>query len=231
MTLLCIHGAGFTGRVFDAQREIDSQFRAPNLPGHQSPGEPASVDDFADYVEEYIKDQELDTIVLCGHSLGGAIALQLALRGLPQIQALVLLGSGARLRVAPQFMQGLQDDFESTAGKITSALFADRTSPLAAEARRSFAVVGQAQTLRDFAACNSFDATARLCTMHVPVLAMTGKHDVMTPPKYAQSLAAAVPDGSCIIIEDAGHMVMQERPAETNLALQKFVTGLGLKIR
>lgn len=227
MTLLCIHGAGFTGRVFGAQRDISDDVRAPNLPGHETPGEPASVDEFADYLGDYIKDQVLERVVLCGHSLGGAIALQLALRGLPQIQALVLLGSGARLRVAPEFLQGLEDDFESTADKIASALFADHGSPLVAEARQSFATVGQAQTLRDFAACNSFDATARLSTIHVPVLAVTGKHDVMTPPKYAQSLATAVPEGSCIFIEDAGHMVMQERPAETNLALQKFVTGLG----
>lgn len=229
-TLLCIHGAGFTGRVFDGQREVFSDLRAPNLPGHESPGAPATIDEFAGYVEEYVRDEGLGRVVLCGHSLGGAIALQVALRGLPQLEALVLLGCGARLRVGAHFLDGLKDDFEETASTVARSLYADVSSPLVAQATSSFTRVGQAQTLRDFTACNSFDVTAQLSNISAPLLAITGIHDVMTPPKYAQTLAAGVAHGSAAIIEDAGHMVMQEQPAQTNVALLNFVTTLKSRV-
>lgn len=225
-TLLCLHGAGFTGYVFDSQRRAFGDLRAPNLPGHERPGEPATVAEFADYVEGYVQDEGLANVVLCGHSLGGAIALEVTLRALPQVQGLVLFGSGARLRVGAHLLEGLKDDFESTTSTIARSLYADGNSPLVAQARQSFARVGQAQTLRDFGACNSFDVKEQLSRIRVPLLAITGKHDVMTPPKYALSLAAGVGRGSAIIIENAGHMAMQERPAETNVALLDFVTGL-----
>lgn len=225
-TLLCIHGAGFTGRVFEAQRAAFADLQAPDLPGHDNAGEAASVEQFADYVEAYIQAEGLSRVVLCGHSLGGAIALQLALRALPQIRALVLVGSGARLRVNAPLLEGLQHDFKSTARSIAGLLYADSRSPLVAQATQSFIRVGQAQTLRDFLACNAFDVTAQLSKINLPVLAITGRQDVMTPPKYAQALAAGVLNGSFMLIKNAGHMVMQERPAETNAAVKDFVTGL-----
>jgi pimeloyl-ACP methyl ester carboxylesterase len=223
---VCLHGAGFTGYVFDAQRAVFGDLRAPNLPGHETPGEPATVEEFAQYVERYAQAQGLDRIVLCGHSLGGAVALQIALRKLISVEALVLLGSGARLRVAPAILEGLKEDFEATASRIAGALYADANSPLVTQARRSFLKTGQAQLLRDFTACNSFDLTAALSSIGIPLLAVTGEQDVMTPPKYAQALAAGVVHGSSLIIPNAGHMVMQERPVETNVALRNFVTAL-----
>ncbi len=230
VSLLFIHGSGFTATVFEAQHHAFAGSRAVNLPGHLSPGTPSSVGEFADYLEQYITAASLESTVVCGHSLGGAIALELALRRVPQVAALVLLGAGARLRVAANLLEGLQHDFAQTARKIAGQLYADPSSPLVAQAVASFESVGESQTLRDFKACNAFDVTADLSSVRVPVLAITGDRDVMTPPKYAHALAEAVLDGTVRIIGNAGHMVMQEQPAETNIALKNFVTGLDRRL-
>ena len=83
--------------------------------------------------------------------------------------------------------------------------------------------VGQAQTLADFQACDAFDVTDRLGELLIPVLALTGENDAMTPPKYARALVDRVPDGEVRIVPAAGHLAMIECPAETNDALADFV--------
>ena len=76
--------------------------------------------------------------------------------------------------------------------------------------------VGQAQTIRDFRACDAFNASERLADLPVPLLAIVGASDALTPPKFAQFLADRVPEGSARIVEGAGHFAMVERPEETN---------------
>jgi pimeloyl-ACP methyl ester carboxylesterase len=226
VTLVFIHGAGFTGDAFSAQTAAFDGSDAPNLPGHLTPGEPGSVAEFAQFVASYVLEREVSDVVLCGHSLGGAIALQAALDRAVRIKALVLLGSGARLRVAPAFLQGFESSFDATAREVASHFFAQPTAERVEWAVGCMQRVGQAQTLRDFRACNAFDALERLAEITVPVLALTGEADKMTPAKFANALADRVPGGQARIIPGAGHFLMVERPTETNEAIRTFLLGV-----
>lgn len=226
MTLLFLHGAGFTGNLFEGLRAAFPGSHAPDLPGHLCAGQPQSIAEFASFVAAYARDHELRDLVLCGHSMGGAIALEAALSHDLPLRALVLLGSGARLRVAPAFLEGLQTDFPATARAIAGYFFAENTPDRIEWAAQSMERIGQAQTLRDFRACDAFDALDRLGGIGVPVLALTGEADRMTPPKYAQALADRVPAGQARIVPGAGHLLMVERPAETIAEIRTFLSGL-----
>lgn len=222
-TLLFIHGSGCNGDAFRNQTRFFSNSHAPNLPGHEREGAPASVSEFADFIEDYIGEHDLTDVVLCGNSLGGAIALEIGLRNASAVRAIALLGSGARLRVSPVILSGLSDEFEQTAAKIAEHMFAEPTPERIASAAATILKVGRDQTLRDYLACDAFDVTPRLPELLVPLLALTGERDVMTPPKYARFLADRVPQGELRIVPGAGHLVMIERPAETNDAIAHFV--------
>jgi len=222
-TLLFIHGSGCTSDAFENQMHAFPQAHAPNLPGHASPGQCKSVAEFADFIQGYISHHNLQDVVLCGSSLGGAIALEVALRESPEVRGVILLGSGSRLKVPPAILTGLDEHFELTVERLAGLMFAHATPERAANAVQNMQAVGQAQTLRDYQACNAFDVTQRLPELLLPLLAVTGEHDVMTPPKYAQSLVDRVPAGEVRIIPGAGHLVMIERPAETNDAIADFV--------
>lgn len=226
MTLVFIHGAGFTGDVFAGQTVAFPGSHAPNLPGHLTPGEPKSVREFAEFIEDYVREHDLRDVVLCGHSLGGAIALQVALNREMPFRGLALLGSGARLRVAPAFLQGFESSFDETAREVASYFFADPTAERIAWAVGCMQEVGQAQVLRDFFACNAFDALESLGEIRVPVLALTGEADKMTPPRFAQTLAGRVPAAEARILSGAGHFLMVERPEETNDAIRTFLLGI-----
>lgn len=223
MRLLFIHGAGFTGAAFAAQMRAFPDALAPNLPGHESPGGAQSIEAFAEFIAAYVHEQGLREFALCGHSMGGAIALEAVLSGRLSPRALVLLGCGARLRVSPAFLTGLAADFEQAVRSIAGALFADPSPERIGHAIESMRRVGQTQTLADFAACNAFDAVDRLAKVKLPLLALTGELDVLTPPKYALLFADRVPGAQARIIPGAGHLVMVERPEETNAAIRAFV--------
>lgn len=226
MTLVFLHGAGSTSEVFAAQVNAFEGALAPNLPGHLCEGEPASIAEFASFVASFVRDQGLSDVVLCGHSMGGAVALQSALDRTPGVRAAVLLGSGARLRVAPAFIDGLAADFAGTARLIARNFFAEPTPERVEWAARLMERVGRPQTIRDFRACDAFDALERLGEIDVPLLALTGESDKMTPPKFAGALADRVPGGEARIVPGAGHLVMVERPEETNAAIRAFLSGV-----
>ena len=226
MSLVFIHGAGCSSDAFQFQRDQFHDAHFPNLPGHLTSGSTASIDEFAEFIEAYVHANCPQGAVLCGHSMGGAVAIETELRKNSFVRGLVLLGSGAKLRVSPAILQGLQDDFEATIAQLAQLFFADATPERVEWAKDSMRRIGPAQTFADFAACDAFNALDRLGEITVPLLALTGESDKMTPPKFAEALVDRVPGALARIIPGAGHFVMVEQPAETNAAIGAFLAGL-----
>lgn len=224
--IVFIHGAGCTGDVFAAQTTLLEDAIALTLPGHTTPGEPASIEELADAVGAELHERNLRNVVLCGHSMGGAVALELALRRQSGVRAIVMLSSGAKLRVAPAILAAIEEDFEGAAHELPRHSFAEPTPERLAAATAMMLAVGQAQTLRDFRACDAFDRIERLEEVTLPLLALTGDRDVLTPPKFAQALADRVPGARARIVPGAGHHAMVERPGDINDALRAFVNQI-----
>lgn len=223
MRFVFIHGSGCTGDVFAAQVAAFTNSLAPTLPGHADGRQgPDTVAAFADAVAAELQTRAAQDVIVCGNSLGGAIALELALRNAAPVRAVVLIGSGVRLRVAPAIFERLEADFPAAARELAEMFFARPAPELVDASVAAMLAVGQAQTIRDFRACHAFDVTERIADLRVPLLALTGDRDVLTPPKFAQWFADRVPGAQARILADAGHLAMIERPEETNAALRAF---------
>jgi pimeloyl-ACP methyl ester carboxylesterase len=155
----------------------------------------------------------LSKAVIGGHSMGGAIAQEMALSYPQQVLGLVLVGTGARLRVLPTILEGTLADFEKTVELICGYAYSPR-------APRELVRQGQNQMLQvspqtvhgDFAASNAFDVMGRLGEIHCPTLIICGADDALTPPKYSSFLAERIGGARLEIIAGAGHMVMIENP-------------------
>src|SRR5262249_23517580 len=78
----------------------------------------------------------------------------------------------------------------------------------------------------DLVACNEFDITARLGAIKVPTLIIAGRDDSLTPPESAEALHQGIAGSKLVTIDDAGHTVSSEKPAEFNAALKEFLTTL-----
>jgi 3-oxoadipate enol-lactonase len=234
LRLVFIHGAGCTPAAFGSFVGLFAGAFAVALPGRMGDSRRAdSVEAFADTVAASVAAAVgAEDVVLCGHSMGGAVALELALRGVGgvggvgSVRGVVALGSGSRLRVAPVIFERLASDFPAASRDLAKLFFADPSNERIDAAVTDMAEVGQEQTIRDFRACDAFDAGERLPELSVPVLAITGEQDAMTPPKYALSLADRVPSGTARIIAGAGHFAMVERPDDVASAIAAFAAAL-----
>ncbi|MBI1759685.1 MAG: alpha/beta hydrolase [Actinobacteria bacterium] len=66
---------------------------------------------------------------------------------------------------------------------------------------------------------------AALAALHaVPTLVVVGGRDVITPPEHSRRMVAALPGAELLEIEEAGHVVMMERPDLVNLHLRSLLT-------
>ena len=127
-TLVMIHGAGINSELWSNQLDLlgdDINVIALDLSGHgQSDKE--SLDNIAghaDWLHEVLENWFEQPIYLVGHSMGGAIAQEMAIAHAHLLKGLILVATGARLKVAPQFLDGLLDDFENTVDTIMSYAF------------------------------------------------------------------------------------------------------------
>jgi pimeloyl-ACP methyl ester carboxylesterase len=66
------------------------------------------------------------------------------------------------------------------------------------------------------------DLRHALPRVRVPAVVIVGRHDRITPPATAVVLVGVLPDANLVVVEDAGHMAMLERPAEVNHDIRVF---------
>ncbi len=226
--IVFIHGAGSSHLIWGAQvRALGTIARAValDLPGHgKSSG--AGRDSIAAYANDvlaFLDARQIERAILVGHSMGGAIAQMLALEQPARVAALALVATGARLRVAPQILDGILNDFAGTAHLIARAQFANENADAFAKVKAQLRACGPNVVRGDFAACNAFDGMERVAAIRAPTLVLCGRADALTPLKYSEYLAAKIPGAQLIVVEGAGHALMLEKPAEVNRAVVEFV--------
>jgi pimeloyl-ACP methyl ester carboxylesterase len=225
-----VHGAGGTHLNWPAQirRLAGQRVYALDLPGHGKSGGVGcqSIDEYASIVLRFMKATSLSAVVLVGHSMGSAIALAIALRYPKRVLGLGLVGSGAKLRVAPavlelasnpaSFLSVVKMVSENSYSKSTDQRLKELGAQRMAEARPSV-------LSGDFLACDSFDVMGQVNRIKVPTLIICGQDDLMTPLNRSEYLHDQIKGSELRIIEQAGHMVMLERPNEVAAALDNFL--------
>ncbi len=231
-TLLLMHGAG--GSHLSWRRQFDlltNNFRliAVDLPGHgQSEGSvEVAIREYSDHIIEFMDMLQLKNVVLGGHSMGGAIALDVALRGSNKLGGLLLVAAGARLRVLPAIFSLIRDDFEVAIEGMINFMFGPAPSAeLVDEEKQLLASISADVVLRDFAACDSFDVTNKVHSVALPTMIICGKEDRLTPPRYSEYLHEKIRDSKIALLDDCGHMPMLEQSAEFNRHVSSFLVGL-----
>jgi pimeloyl-ACP methyl ester carboxylesterase len=228
MKLIFLHGSGGCKESWHYQVRFFEQADAIDLPGHPD-GEPCtSIDDYVEWLRGYLQERAYRDVVLVGHSLGGAIAFLYALKYPGQLKAIVSVGSGARLRVHPVFLRGLEKAMENPALLLEfhNANMKLIDPELADVLKRRAVENGPEVTLNDMRACDAFDVMDRVGEIAIPILAVCGSDDVMTPPKYSHYLAEKIPGTRAVVVSGGTHMVFAEKPEEVNAAIDEFLRGL-----
>ncbi len=227
--LIFIHGSGGNRKTWSNQIDYFSKNHnvfAIDLPGHgeQKGGGKSSVEDYVEYIKEFIEEKSIKNPWLIGHSLGGAIVLSFALKYKEIAKAIVLVGTGARLRVLPRILNAIKSNYEDALKPISDFGFSPKTDKsIVSEWIKETLKCPSEVTYGDFQACDKFDVMNDLNKIKIPTLIICGSEDQLTPIKYSQYLKENIKDSKLVIIEDAGHMVMFEKPNIFNQALDAFL--------
>jgi pimeloyl-ACP methyl ester carboxylesterase len=226
MKLIFIHGSGANGSVWLLQKRHFIDADTPDLPGHPAGTICTSVEEYSDWLHGYIQKKGYRDVVLAGHSLGGGIALQHAVKYPGDLKALIPIGSGARLRVLPLIIEAISGRLDDTAGwmkELVEPLYSTVDEEVRRELMPGLAAIGPAAQLNDFRCCDKFDIMEKVGQIKMPVLCIVGDQDNMTPPKYSQYMAKGMPDCRVNIIEGATHLCFLEKPGAVNAAIESFL--------
>jgi pimeloyl-ACP methyl ester carboxylesterase len=188
-----------------------------DLPGHGSSGGRGRthVQAYADFIQAFVQQLNLKQVTVFGHSLGGAIAQNLALRHPEWLSAIVLVGTGARLRVAPAILEALLADQPATLDLLAHYALGPSAPPtLVGNIRTGFANTNHRIIHGDFTACDQFDIMDQVSRITLPTLIVAATNDLLTPPKYGRYLHEHILNSTLHLIENAGHMMALEKPRE-----------------
>jgi pimeloyl-ACP methyl ester carboxylesterase len=231
--LVMVHGAGGSADLWGPQ--LDglagvARVVALDLPGHGplgGRGHP-SVAAYQAWLDAVLIALADGPVVLAGHSMGGAIAQAEALARPERLAGLVLVGTGARLRVLARLVHLLRENPREGQRLIQDLSFAPGAPRECMElVDRVLRAGAPLVTLADYLACDRFDVRERLASMRTPTLVLAGVEDRLTPPAYGRFLAEAIPGARLVEIPAAGHFPQLEQPVAVNAAIREFLARLG----
>ena len=226
--VLLLHGAGENHLVWPIglRRLPGTIVYTIDLPGHgKSAGiGRCTIADYATWTISFLDALHIPKAVFIGHSMGGAIAQQLALTQLDRTAALVLVATGAKLRVAPQLLELVRDDFPAAVELISDWAWGP-TAPneIKELSKQQLLINTPAVVLDDYRACDAFDVREQVRTITVPTLIVAGEADRLTPLKHATFLAEQIPQAHLCVVPKAGHMVMLEATDAVAQAVSGFL--------
>jgi len=227
LPLVLLHGAGGNHLSWpsDVRRLAGHWVYALDLPGHgksQESGGQQTIGGYTRCVLDWLDALKLHRAVFVGHSMGSAVALTLAIYHPERVLGVGLLGSGVRLRVNPELLSAAASptSYQQALERVMHGSFSPKTSPHLVElVRKRMAETRQSVFYGDLVACNAFDVSERITRVRQPALVMCGIDDLMTPLRYAQYLADAIPSARLQLVPHAGHMLMLEQPQAVAAAL------------
>lgn len=167
---------------------------------------------------------------LFGHSFGGFIALHYALRYGENLTGLVLCATASNLADHAPVMPASMTPAQQTAfGAMFSApmqndaewrrhwatvlpmyFYADASEVIAA--LDEFTTYRAAAWNRGRELLAGYNLKDRLSEIQTPVLILSGKHDFILPPAYAEDLHRSLPNSELVVFENSGHFPFIEEP-------------------
>jgi len=231
-TILFLHGAGGVPGWLPFFDQLSDRFDLL-VPDHPSFGRsplPPWLDDISDLAYFYldlIDELDLKDVHLVGHSLGGWLALEMAIRSQARLRSLTLMASvGIRLRGMP-----VTNIFFLTPDQLMNALYADPNIVAQELARQPTpAEIDQIVINRTAAARLAWHPrffnpklAKWLHRITVPTHILWGSEDKIVSPDYASDFKRLIPHATITIIDGVGHIPFAENLDETTAADSNFI--------
>jgi pyruvate dehydrogenase E2 component (dihydrolipoamide acetyltransferase) len=245
-TIVFLHGLGGSQSTWaNVLGNFAETYRvaAVDLPGHGASDKPASengnytIASLANAVAQVIEKLELSPAIVVGHSLGGAVALQLAFERPKLLRGLVLVDSAG---IGPEISDALLDRIEATPSRDEARrllelffqnprfvfdrgvdeMYAARSAPGADEAVKAIAATAFSRSGQQV------EFLDRLNQLEVPVMIVWGELDRVVPARQAMAAAIALPTAWLEIFEGVGHVPQIEAAPAFTASVRDWLESL-----
>ena len=226
LKLVFIHGAGTSGLSFYYQSKHFRNSKAIDLPGHPAGAPCKSINDYVEWVRGFIAARGYKDVVLCGHSMGGAISLAYAHKYPEELKGLVLMNTGAKLKVSETILDSCKVDTAEQKAiwlKYHEAHFECPDKDIKLLLTQKTENIGPSTEKLDLEACNDFDMMGELSNFSIPSQIICGEEDKLTPPKYSQYLNDNLEDSDLTIIQKSGHFSQLDSHKQVNQSIEQFI--------
>lgn len=236
--VICLHGIGGGAESFAALLDDPGPARVISwdMPGYgESDPRNLTFSGLSDMLARFMVAMDLRQAHLVGHSIGGMVALEHAVRCPDEVASLTLIGTtpafGGRDDTFKQaFLKARMEPLErglsmedmaregapQMLGPIAGRQVADEVAAIMGRVSRT--------TWEAILECLvTFNRREDLARVPMPCLLIAGSHDMNAPQRTMEKMAGALPDAEFHVIEGAGHMINQEAPDQVNALIHDFL--------
>ncbi|TDC04036.1 alpha/beta hydrolase [Nonomuraea longispora] len=189
-------------------------------------------------LEEACDAAGIQDMIVCGASMGAAVAMDMAVAVPERVRALVLTGTPG---LSPDPNLGIKNDhpqgrtmFTADYGeRLVSSLFHGGRAALTDEQYEKTKNIFECRegilgVSRGIKAMRRYDMRAALRQVRCPVLNLWGAHDLTTPVESWAEVAETHSNHRLVVIEDSGHVPMVERPERYTEIMRDFAAEFDL---
>ncbi len=231
--VLLLHGWGAS---FDTYKGIASalsdrcKLYAVNFPGcgnSETMSQPWDLDDYCDFVLEFINKMQLDNPIMMGHSHGGRVTMKLVADGKLNPQKIVLLDAAGLIPKKSFKQKARARNFKIVKKVLTVPLWEKYTEGLLQKARAHYGSAdynAAPEVLRKtLVKLVNTDIREILPNIKCPSLLIWGENDTATPLEDAKTIEKLIPDAGLCVIKGTGHFSFCEKPYEAHAILRSFI--------
>jgi len=236
-TALVLHGGGGPRTVAPVVEHLAATLHAiaPTHPGFDGTTRPDSLTSVAQLATAYLTrllEHEEHDVVLIGSSIGGWIALEMAVQAAHDERCAGLIGAVVDIDGVGADVEGepVADFFALDARGLAEAAWHNPErgyiDPAHLTDQQRAIQQANARTIAALAGTSMSDPTlvGRLAAVNVPTLVVWGESDRIVTPAYGRAVARAIPGAQFVQIPEAGHLPHLEAPDPTWAAIDTFLT-------
>ena len=223
-SILFIAGAGMDHRLVRAIRLPESEYNKPliiDLPGHgDSKGSSSnSIESYSQFLIDALENYDLSDLSLCGHSMGGLVALDMVSKHNFPAKSLILVNSIYPTRVADALLAKAKAGNGHAADFIIKYGLYRRLLGL----KNAFSEGDDLVMLDDLEACNNYQLDFNdLKNLGMPISIILGSKDRLVDLKAVENFTAMVPSNT-YTMNEVGHFSFFEDPVELSNLISKIV--------
>lgn len=238
--VMLVHGFGEDQQVWDHQVETLSkrfQLILPDLPGSGGSelNDDVSMENLAEALHAVLQQENIETVTMLGHSMGGYVTLAFAEKYPQMLHAFALVHSTAYAdneekkatrKKGIEFMRknGAHEFLKTSSPNLFSPQTKEQSPELVEKLTNQYRGMNVNALVAYYEAMMKRpDRTEVLKTFNRPVLFLAGEHDTAIPYNQVVQQSGLSLLSYLHTLHGSGHMGMWEEPAETSFILEEFV--------